>query len=58
MESLNAAYGSRFHMFSHIPRSVRASEASKKGKSIYTHDPRGKVAAAYETLTKEVLSVG
>jgi chromosome partitioning protein len=58
MESLNEAYGSRLHMFSHIPRSVRASEISKTGKSIYAYDPRGKVATAYETLTREVLSVG
>lgn len=56
IESLKAAYGSRLHMFSHIPRSVRASETSRTGKSIYTHDPDGKVAAAYEILTREVLA--
>lgn len=57
-ESLNSVYGNKIHMFSHIPRSVRASETSRIGKSIYLHDPEGKVAAAYETLTREVLSVG
>ena len=38
-----------------IPFSVRASETSIEGKSIFAHDGRGKVAAAYENLTKEVL---
>ena len=37
-----------------IPRSVRAAEASAEGKSIFLHDPNGKVAAAYEALSKEV----
>ena len=39
-----------------IPLSVRAAEISAAGKSIYTHDPKGKVAAAYRELTREVLS--
>ena len=39
-----------------IPYSVRAAETSMEGKSIFTHDRRGKVADAYENLTKEVLS--
>ncbi len=38
-----------------IPFSVRAAETSIEGKSIFAHDGRGKVAAAYENLTKEVL---
>ena len=38
-----------------IPRSVRAAEISAEGKSIFAHDPKGKVAEAYRTLTKEVL---
>lgn len=37
-----------------IPFSVRAAETSIEGKSIFAHDGRGKVAAAYETLVKEV----
>lgn len=41
-----------------IPRSVRAAETSAEGKSIFLHDPNGKVASAYEKLTKEVLDVG
>ena len=38
-----------------IPFSVRAAEASMEGKSIYQYDGSGKVAAAYDALTKEVL---
>lgn len=38
-----------------IPISVRASEISVEGVSIYRHDPKGKVAAAYQYLTEEVL---
>ena len=38
-----------------IPFSVRAAETSMEGKSIFAHDGRGKVAAAYEKLTEEVL---
>lgn len=41
-----------------IPSSVRASETSYKAKSIYEHDPKGKVAFAYTALTKEVLADG
>lgn len=41
-----------------IPLSVRAVETSAEGKSIYLHDPDGKVATAYRELTKEVLDLG
>ena len=40
-----------------IPHSVRAAECSVTGESIFTHDKNGKVAAAYEALTKEVESI-
>lgn len=52
------AYGNQIHLYKGIPRSVRAAETTKTGKSIYVHDPSGKLATAYETLTREVLSVG
>lgn len=39
----------------YIPLSVRAAETSAEGKSIYEHCGEGKVALAYESLTKEVL---
>ena len=37
-----------------IPHSVRAAECALTGESIFSHDKNGKVAAAYEMLTKEV----
>lgn len=37
-----------------IPHSVRAAECSLTGKSIFSHDKNGRVAAAYENLVKEV----
>ncbi len=40
-----------------IPRSVKAAEISAEGKSIFTHDPKGKVAEGYGNLTKEVLKI-
>ena len=49
-------YGNRLKIFdTEIPRSVRAAEISAEGKSIFAHDPHGKVAAAYKELTKEVI---
>ena len=49
-------YGGRIKVFqSEIPRSTRAAEISAEGKSIFAYDPKGKVADAYQTMTKEVL---
>ena len=49
-------YGGKIKVFgTEIPRSVRAAEISAEGKSIYAHDPKGKVAQAYKALTKEVM---
>lgn len=46
-------YGDKVRIYdSTIPISVRAAEVSAAGISIYTHDPKGKVAAAYESLTE------
>ena len=54
---IREAYGNNIKVFStDIPRSVRAAEISAEGKSIFEHDPKGKVAEAYRVLTKEVLS--
>lgn len=55
IELLRTNYGSRLKIFdSVIPLSIRAAETSAEGKSIYLHDPAGKVAAAYAALTREV----
>ena len=49
-------YGGKLKVYAtDIPRSVRAAEISAEGKSIFLHDPKGKVADAYQNLTKEVL---
>lgn len=54
---IRETYGGHINVFStEIPRSVRAAETSAEGKSIYLHDPRGKVAEAYQKLTEEVLN--
>lgn len=53
---LRDTYGGRLKVFTtEIPQSVRAAETSAEGKSIFAHDPKGKVAEAYRSLTKEVL---
>ena len=54
---IRGAYGSRIKVFDQtIPRSVRAAEISAVGKSIFQHDPKGKVAEAYKSLTEEVMA--
>ena len=53
---IRQAYGTKIKVFDQgIPRSVRAAETSAEGKSIFAHDPKGKVAEVYRALTKEVL---
>ena len=50
-------YGGRLKVYdADIPRSVRAAEISAEGMSIFKHDPGGKVAEAYQSLTKEVMA--
>jgi len=57
--TIENAYGGNIRIYpEHIPNSVRCSESSANGISIYAHDPRGKVAAAYSALAMEVLSNG
>ena len=54
---IRGAYGSKIKVFDQtIPRSVRAAEISAVGKSIFQHDPKGKVAEAYKSLTEEVMA--
>ena len=55
---LRETYGSKIKVFgTEIPHSVRAKEISAEGKSIFAHDPGGKVAEGYKNLTKEVLKL-
>ena len=54
---IRQAYGKHLKVFEQtIPRSVRAAETSAAGKSIFQHDPKGKVAEAYQSLAREVLA--
>ena len=55
---LRETYGTKLKVFdSTIPHSVRAAETASYGRSIFSHDPKGKVAEAYRNLTKEVLKL-
>ena len=55
IEALRTGIGQNIRVFeTEIPHSVRAVECSLTGESIFSHDRNGKVAAAYEALTKEV----
>ena len=55
IESLRSTVGRSIRIFdTEIPHSVRAAECSVTGESIFAHDRNGKVAEAYEKLTKEV----
>ena len=55
---MRETYGSKIKVFgTEIPHSVRAKEISAEGKSIFAHDPSGKVAEGYKNLTKEVLKL-
>lgn len=57
-EEIHAAYGAHLRIFkAEIPRAVKGAEISAMGKSIFRHNPSGEVAAAYEALTKEVLTL-
>ena len=57
IELLRNSYGDKLRIFnSIIPQSIRAAETSAEGRSIYLHDPAGKVSVAYASLTREVLA--
>ncbi|MEH2933520.1 AAA family ATPase [Acutalibacter sp. JLR.KK004] len=54
---LRGNYGNKLRIFDTIiPESIRAAETSAEGKSIYLHDPSGKVSTAYNAFTLEVAS--
>lgn len=55
---MRSQYGENIKVFkTEIPHSIKAVETTAEGKSIFTHDKSGKVAIAYENLTKEVLDI-
>lgn len=56
IQSISSAYGDKIRLFkSMIPASVRASEASAAGTSIFVYDKKGKVAASFEALADELI---
>ncbi len=58
INALRSGIGQRIKVFeTEIPHSVHAAECSLVGKSIFSYDRNGKVAAAYEALVKEVESI-
>lgn len=57
-QRIREGYGDRIRIFEQaIPFSVRAAEATAEGVSIFSYDPKGKVAQAYEQLTREVMGL-
>ena len=59
IDMIEQAYGESINIFKDcIPHSVRAVEASTTGKSIFEHDPTGKVAMAYASIVAEMLETG
>lgn len=56
MEVLDSSYAGALTVFETcIPSSVKASESTAVGNSVFLHDPKGKVSKAYTSLVKEVL---
>ena len=56
--ALRDAMGININVFNiEIPHSVRATECPNAGESIFTHDPKGKVAEAYAILAREVIAL-
>ena len=59
ISTVKNAYGRNIRIFdTQIPFSIRAVEATAEGKSIFSYDKSGKVAAAYEQFGKEVADIG
>lgn len=56
VDRLRENYGAYIKVFdTEIPTSIRMTESSSKGKSIFQYEPNGRLAVAYEKLTQEVL---
>lgn len=55
---LRETYGRKIKVFrSEILHSVRAKETTAEGKSIFQHNPSGKVAEGYRSLAQEVITI-
>jgi chromosome partitioning protein len=59
VRNVRERYGRIITVFdAEIPYAVKAAEVPGMGQSIFQYDPNGKVARAYEMLTKEVIEIG
>ena len=57
-ELLKETYGKSIYIFQYeIPYSIKGAEMRAYGKSIFSFEPNGKIAKAYENLTKEILEI-
>ena len=56
IDLLDKAYTNKIRVYENkIPFSVRAAEIAAEGRSIFIHDPNGKVAKSYAGFAEEVL---
>jgi chromosome partitioning protein len=59
LDIVNRAYGEYFRIFdTKIPVSVRVTETQAQGRSIFDHDPKGRIALAYAAFAKELITNG
>lgn len=59
LEIIKNAYGEGVKIYQYpIPYSTKVKEASAAGKSIFTYEPKGRAAYAYEQFVKEVVRDG
>lgn len=54
---LHEVYGGKINIFNtKIPRSIKVTESSAAGVSIFEYDPKGKASMAYESFAQEVMA--
>ena len=59
IDTIRRSYGMKIRIFdAQIPVAVKAAEAAKEGKSVFSYDASSRPAAAYEKLTEEVKRSG
>jgi len=56
LDIVSSTYGKFFRVFdTKIPISVRVTETQAKGRSIFDHDPKGKIAESYAAFARELI---
>lgn len=59
IDTIRTNYGMQIRIFdAQIPVAVKAAEAAKEGKSVFSYDASSRPATAYEKLTEEVMRSG